>query len=329
MWSQVKDAILQNQRFVIASHIEPDGDAVGSEMAMLHFLRGLGKEAVVLSSSETPRNLRFLDPDNEIILYDPLSPPREVREAEVIFILDISTWDRIGDLGFALELAPSIKICLDHHSNNEGFADINVVDQSASATCELVYELILYTGDRLTREIATALYTGILTDSGSFRYGKTTSRTHFMAAHLISQGVDPERVHEECFAGHTWALVRLTGLAFQTLRSDCDGKVAWIKVTRGMYQASGAVREDIEHYLNTIRAIEGVVVSVLFIELRSGLVKVLLRSRDHINVNLFAQKFGGGGHRYAAGFVLQEPMEAVIRKTMEELRKIEPCMHLE
>jgi phosphoesterase RecJ-like protein len=323
MWKEVAEAIRCHKRFLVTTHIHPEGDAIGAEIALTMFLRNLGKEVTIVNSSPTPINSSFLDPDEEIKVYPQDYEKQMLAEADVVIIVDVNNWSHVGPL--SKELAPSknLRICIDHHQGTEdGFADIIASDTTAAAAGLLIYELIRHMKGEITPRIAEAVYAAIITDTGTFRFSNTTQRV-FKAAHeLLDKGIEPFEMYKQVFAKTTGS-VKLLGYVLCTMDATPDGRVAWIHATQKMFKDSGADYEDSDGLLEVVRGIRGVEFCMFFKELEGGSVKVSLRSNGNVDVYEIAKRHGGGGHRMASGMTVPGPMEQAIRTVSEECAKEE------
>ena len=258
MWKDVQRYIAGHERFVVTTHIHPDGDAIGSEIALTAFLKDLGKRVSVINSSSTARNNAFLDPKNTIMVYPGDGSVRALDEADVVFILDVNSWSHVGAFGEALRKSNKPRICIDHHQGSDGgFADVVVSDTSAAATGLLIYELILAMKGEITPVIAEAVFATLVTDTGTFRFSNTDERVFLAAAALCRLGVNPFVIHRHVFS-KTGGAVKLLGAVLNTMQSADEGKIAWIRATRQMFREAGANYEDSDGFLDVVRAIQGV-----------------------------------------------------------------------
>ncbi len=296
-----KILIEQHHRFVLTTHINPDGDGLGSELALTSLLRSRGKTVHMLNHSETPYYYGFLDPNGQIQQFDEQRHSALVHEAGVIFVLDTNQPERLGTLKpFVLE-SRAKKICIDHHLDRTEFADVYILDEDSAATSEIMYHLLEYLdGNRFTPEVATALYTGIMTDTGSFRFPRTSADLHRRVAHLIECGADPVTIYQNVYEQGTLGRLQLLGKVLSTLQTAHDGKVASLQATREMFRETETREEDTDGMINYTLSIKGVQVGLMFTELQDN-VKVGFRSKGDIAVNKLAQEFGGNGHMNAAG----------------------------
>ncbi|MDA1191297.1 MAG: bifunctional oligoribonuclease/PAP phosphatase NrnA [Candidatus Poribacteria bacterium] len=300
--------------FWLTSHIHPDPDAVGSVLAAAHWLRGMGKTVEVVLRDPAPRITHYL-PGIEWILPEPSGEARQV-----LAVLDVANRDRLGS-PLSKTLQPTgLILNIDHHATGEPFADVVCVFTDACATCELLYDLMTFAGSEITYETAQCLYSGIIGDTGNFRFSNTTPHTLEVAADLVRKGVQPNAAYEQLYGSRTEGQVQLLGMVLNTLRRHSNGDVATIRVTREMYQATGTTTEDVDGFSDYPRSVDGVKAVAFLGELKDGKIKVSLRSRDErVTVNGVAASFGGGGHAYAAGCILDAPIEDVERRVVTAL----------
>jgi len=319
MWSDIANIINRGNSFLITTHFNPDGDAVGSELALHRFLRFLGKESRIINGNPTPERYSFLDPDGEIESYSAENHQSGAFSCDAIFVLDISTLERLGPLGELVQSSRAKKICIDHHISNGRIADVNVIETGVSATGELIYDLIMSMRGWLDEKLALPLYVSILTDTGGFRFSNTNDRTHIITSHLLSVGVDPRYVHEKIYENNSAGQVRLLSRLLESFRITDDGRIAWVRVSRDVFADTGSTPDELEGMIDHLRAIEGVEICLLFLEREIGGTKVSLRSKSVFDVNLFASKFGGGGHKHAAGMVIESDLEESVERVIAEL----------
>lgn len=323
MWSEVVALIQQHNHFVLTTHVHPDGDGLGCEVALAAFLKQLGKEVAVVNSDPMPETLEFLDPQGSFRVYHPDRDHATVANSEVIFVLDSSEgWNRLGKLGEVAQDSSATTVCLDHHPGDGDFADIVVIDTTAGATGELVFELIDHMGSELTHDMAMALYVAIVTDTGSFRFGKTSPRTHRIAARLLEAGVMPHQIYSYLYEQRPLGHLHLQSQLLAQLTLAYGGRLAWSKVTQEMLERYGVDRRDITHLVDLGLSVAGVEISVLFSETRNGRVQLNFRSKGRLAVNDVAQRLGGGGHPFAAGAQVDGPLEQAIQRVLEEVRQV-------
>ena len=315
MLRRISEQISRFRRFLITSHERPDGDAIGSELALRQILEDLGKESVVYNQDRTPGNYLFL-PGSGRIVHE--LPPLEHFDAA--FILDCSDLSRIGEEALRIGTIPNL-IQIDHHLSNGGFFDTRLIDPLASSTAELIFRLIRDMGLAPTRDVATCLYTAILTDTGGFRYSNTRREALLAAADLVDSGADPQWISENVYEADPPARIRLLAAALPTLAFEEGGRVGSLVVTQKMLSDAGALPEHTEGFVEIPRSIRGVEISVLYAELPDGRFKLSLRSKGKVNVERVARVLGGGGHANAAGCRLEGALPEIRRQVMEAIRR--------
>lgn len=304
----VAEKLMAANKLLITAHVNPDGDAIGSTLALAALLRGKGKTAVVMLDDKLPKNLSFLPG------YDAIVRPEEGEkaDAEMLVILDTSL-DRIGEVAKAAEGLPVLNI--DHHISNDGKADFLYNDDRA-ATAEIIFELVERLGGGFTPEIAMPLYTGLATDTGFFKFSNTRPETMRAAARLLEAGVRPERV-SEALEEKPESVVRGQAAALQTMELSYDGRVA------GLYldKALATSLDTTEGFIDFVRVIEGVEIAVLLKEMDENFCRASVRSKG-LDVSKLAMKFGGGGHLRAAGFPVKKPLAEAKKDVLEALGEI-------
>lgn len=293
----------------LLTHIDPDGDGIGAEICLQSYLKSRGIEARVINTEPLPVRYRFLDPDGGVEVYEAARHDPFLRSADLIFVLDNSAVPRLGPLEPSVRAAAGTTICIDHHNVVENFWKINILDPDACATGELVFQIIKALGGRPDLRAAQAAYVSMVTDTGYFRFSKTSSRCHEAAAEMLAAGVHPPSVYEEVFERDSPAMVRLTGVALGGLRLEEGGRLAWVSLTWAQIAACQAETEDTSDIVNELLRIDGVRVAVLFKELSDGRTKLSFRSKGTLDVNRLAAALGGGGHTNAAGAVIDHPLE--------------------
>lgn len=313
MIPRIIDIINQNGTFLITSHERPDGDALGSELALYHMLTASGKTALVYNQDQTPGHYRFLPGAAAII--NELPPPESFDAA---FILDCSELERVGrKAGQIGKIRHMVNI--DHHVSNGGFCDVRLLDVGASSTGELIYKLSEAMALKLTPEMATNLYAAILTDTGGFCYGNTSRECLLIAGRLVEFGADPQWISENIYENTPLVKMRLLTDVLQTLTLDMNGKVGSMVVTQAALARAGALSEHADGFEDLPRTIQGVEVSILFSELEKDYFKLSLRSKGRLNVERVAGKFGGGGHLNAAGCRIRGALSTVKQWVLAEI----------
>ena len=309
MLAQVLKSIQQREAFVLTSHARPDGDAVGSVLACYQMLLQLGKRAEVVLHDGVP------------LIYRPLPFADAVRQAtevnsgyQAAIILECDSLTRTRLKG----LENCFLINIDHHSSGRPFANINWIEPRACAVAELVFALAKAAGAKVTQEMATCLYTAVLTDTGSFSYEGTDEHTFALAQELVRLGANPVKIAQNVYFSNPASKMRLLGFALTSLHRE--GKLSWMYVTRDQMQRSGGVEEDLEGLVNYALSIEGVEAAVFLRELPDGRVRMSLRSKGAINVAAIAEQFGGGGHECASGCSTNGPLRSAKESILKYLR---------
>lgn len=307
--------------FLLTTHINPDGDGIGSELALARYLKLLGKKVTILNHDPTPEVFRFLDHRGEIELFDRESTSALSDQFEVICILDANQLDRVGSVGEFIRKSSALKICIDHHLDPEEFADLYLLDDTFASTGQIVYHIITKNRDSaLPQEIVDPLYVAVMTDSGSFRFPKTDGPLHRVIAQLIDWGADPVSLYQQVYDQNTPHRIRLIGKMLANLETTNSGKVAYLIVTKEMFDETLTSEEDTDNVVNHTLTLKDVQIGLLFTEL-SGVIKISFRSRGDIHVNELAKEFGGNGHKNAAGArVFNESLQSVIRRVLEKSR---------
>jgi phosphoesterase RecJ-like protein len=314
-------ALKPGQRVCITTHVNPDGDGIGSEVGLVHLLRGQGIDAIITNPSPTPPRFGFLfedlpgiDRSGEAV--------RELRRADLIVVLDISDLNRLGMLIETVRERGVPVACVDHHVSLGVLPPgPRYVDPNAAATGELVFELAKENDWPITQAVARALYVAILTDTGGFRFSNTRPHTLRVAADLLETGVDPEQIYLEVYARAPEGRPRLFAEALQTLVVEHEYGLAWVTVPPGAIERHGVSSDDLDGVVEFPRSIEGVRMALLFREIAQGRVKVSLRSVGDVDVAAFAKPYGGGGHTKAAGLSLTGSLAEVQATVLKAARE--------
>lgn len=300
-FEQLKEIISNNNSFLISSHVNPDADAIGSELAFYFVLKKLNKKVRVINHSKTPYNLEFMDYDNVIEKYDEVKHENVFNEADVFLLLDLNQANRIVKMEIGLRNFKGIKICIDHHQEPEQIFDLIIGDTNYSATGEIIYDFIKQTNIcNLDYDIAFQLYTAIMTDTGSFRFERTTSKIHLIIAELLQFGITPIEVYNKVYNQFKYGRLKLLGESLSNIQLDDTKQIAYIIVTQEMLQKTNTNEDDVDGFVSYCLSIENVKIGILFYELNDG-IKISFRSKGNIPVNKLAKEFGGGGHINASG----------------------------
>ncbi len=315
--------VARHQVFLLTSHVNPDGDSLGSEVAMARWLRSRGKQARVLNDSPVPDAFGFLQRHDPLEAFEPELAERLFAAADALIVLDVSARQRLGRLDPLLDRHRLAVAVVDHHvSHADGFGEVNVIEPEASATGEIVYDLIRESGAELDAALAEALYVALMTDTGSFRYSNTDSPAHRMAADLLGHGLDPERIHAQVHSHASAARLRFFGEVLSALELAEDGRVVVLEAGPEQFLRHGLAGSDTEGLVDMPRSIAGVEAVALFSEAEPGKVKVSLRSTGRIVVDRLATRLGGGGHPHAAGASLAGTREQARALVLPELGRL-------
>jgi bifunctional oligoribonuclease and PAP phosphatase NrnA len=308
----VRDALIDRQRFVISSHARPDGDAIGSQMAMALALEALGKEVVIVNADPVPGPLQTLPGVDRIRVATTVG---DTFDAAII--MECGSLERTGVAG----LDQSFIVNIDHHEGNSGYGNVNWFDGTAAACAEMVFAVVEALGVTLTPALATHIYVGILTDTGSFRFSGISARTFDICRQLVEAGVNPARVARAVFDSNTLGRLKLFGAVLNTLELAEQGRIAILRIDEAMARAAGATYEDTEGLINLPLTVGAIRSSVFFKEISAREHRVSLRSKGAIDVAAVARGFGGGGHRNAAGCTVRGDYATARAAVLEPLAR--------
>lgn len=315
MLDDVLPLIRENDRFLVTTHLGPDGDALGSQLALGYFLKKLGKSVAMINSDERDHNLDWMPGVEEVEVWEgSFSQHEALTTADVAFVLDTNDEERLGKVGSLIRGSSAKTVLVDHHLKPEDWFDVLFVRKTAAATGELIYEIIdAFDPELIDETIATGLYTAIMTDTGSFRYSSVTPRLHRIVADILERGeIEPAPIHEAIHDRKSMPGLRLLGRMLNRIRLRHNGQLAYSVITQRMVEDTGATWDDKQGFVNYVLSIEGVKAALLFSEATDGS-KISFRSEADVRVDEWARHFGGGGHRNAAGaYVKRASFEKVI-----------------
>ncbi|OGC06660.1 hypothetical protein A2526_04710 [candidate division WOR-1 bacterium RIFOXYD2_FULL_36_8] len=301
----MKSIISQSKSVIIVCHVDPDGDTLGSMLAMGRILGDMGLDVLMYSPDGVPPSYLFMPGSENIMTHAPK------KEFDLMVTVDASGIDRIGQSKI---IAHKI-LNIDHHPDNTNFGDVNCVEQ-LSSTAEIVYKIAKEFFIKITPQIAIPLYVGIMTDTGSFRFPNTKPTTFLVAKELVENGANPSYLADNIYNTKTIEAIRVCNAAFSRLKHTDDRKVVWTNITREMIIDSGAKADDFTGIIDHLRTIKGIEVALLFREDKNGKIKVNFRSKGKVNVSEIAHECGGGGHILAAGCELDMSMEEAQTKVL-------------
>ncbi|HVP36305.1 MAG TPA: bifunctional oligoribonuclease/PAP phosphatase NrnA [Terriglobales bacterium] len=321
-FEQITESVKKARKVLISSHLDPDGDSLGSQLALRGWLKDSGKEVRIIDQGKIPSKYLFLDEERAIEDYD----SGEVGDwyADLVFVLECPSLDRIGEVKKLFK--PGVKIInLDHHADNTFFGGINYLDTQASALGEIIYDLLTSAGYRLNKQAATQLYAAILTDTGRFRFSNTTPKAMQIGAELIALGANPKEINNQIYYNNSNESLKLLGSLLINLETYADGRITSLVIDQQTLKELNVSKEDTEGFVDYSLFLKGAEVGVLFTQKDDSKTKVSLRSQDSYDVSALARTFGGGGHKSAAGCTVNQDLhstkELILKKIEEELLK--------
>jgi len=319
----IVSALKSANRIILTTHTRPDGDAIGSQLALGNFLRGKGKDVLMLNQDPAPYNMEWMPGADLIEVYErSLRQVEFIATADVAVILDTNVEDRLGSPGKQIRSSLAHKILIDHHTAPETWFDDEWRRESASSTAELLFEIFeAWDLDGISYDVAAPLYVAIMTDTGSFRFSNVSASLHRMVAELFDRGnIDPSVLHAEVYDKKSIEGIKLLSSVLSTIQLHQDGHIGTILVTRRMLKDSGANVEETDGFVNTVLSIEGVLIAMIFTETERG-TKVSFRSKGAYHVHKWAQSFGGGGHRNASGAFILGSLDNAFQLALEAAPK--------
>lgn len=320
--SEIAHLFNKYHNFIISSHLNLDGDALGSELALYFMLKQLKKEVRVVNRDKTPYIYEFLPGIDAIVCLDEQQDKNftlKISPETILVVLDSSNLERIGDIGININQLDIINI--DHHPSNTNFGHYNYIDTKSSSVGEILFQLGKEMNCPITKQIAIPLYTAIVTDTGSFHYANTRAETFQVAFHLVESGANPHLITNYIYHNNDISGLKLLGKALLKMKVDKESKISWTVVTRDMIEETFAKEEETEGIVDKILSIKEAQVSVLFREIKNGNIKVSLRSKGEFNVDHFSRIFGGGGHPNAAGCQIEGNIKTVTEKVIAKLKE--------
>jgi phosphoesterase RecJ-like protein len=317
-FDQIIELVKNAKNILITSHIDPDGDSLGSQLALENWIAGSGGKVRVINQGRIPQRYLFLDIKRVIENLDDLSNP--AGEADLVLVLECSNLERAGKVKELIAEDARI-INIDHHSDNSTFGSLNYIDAKVGALGEIVYELITYAGYRMNREVATQLYAAILTDTGRFSFSSTTAKTLRICSELIELGADHKEINSQIYYNSSEPALRLLGFALQNLETFEQGKISFMVIGQDSLKNFGASTEELEGFVDYSLFLKGAKVGVLFKQKGKDLTKVSLRSQDSFDVSSLARFFGGGGHKNAAGCSIKKDLESTKELILKKIKE--------
>ncbi len=319
-FEEISRLIEDNNNFIITAHETPDGDAIGSECAMNLFLERLNKKSYIINADPMAKKYSFLDPDNRVSVLSEVQIPDNLSEYTLL-ILDTNDIENIGEV--SKEILPYVGryFIIDHHESDDEIISNNLIESNASSTCEIIYDLISSMNVKMDMSIANAIYVGIVYDTGSFIYPKTTAKTFLIAHELVKTGVNPNYIYSKIYESNSISALKLQSKVLSSLELYYGQKVAVQTMLKEDLEECSAHYEESDTLINIPLKSEAIKVSVFFKENEDGILRCSLRSKGNIDVAEIAQSYGGGGHKTAAGFKSKDPLDIIKIKVLDRLKK--------
>ena len=322
-FSNVIEYLRSAENIVITTHIKPDGDAIGSAMALYYALKDMGKSVnIILNGSDCPIKYNFLPESQNIEQYKKNIHNTILHSADAIILVDLSDLSRVQNMNTPISQSPAKKILIDHHINPDKF-DYVCSDENAIATGEIIFALLKEANVKITKSISDALYCAIYTDSGGFRFPKTTPRTHLIATSLLESGTKPNEIYDYIYNQNSLAKIHIHGMSMASMETFLDGQLTFIIITKEMLKQTNCTNEDTEELVQVALSIKETQVAIMIREyVKTNELKISLRSKGDINIQPIAVKFGGGGHINAAGCSLENiSIKEAKQILIEEIKK--------
>ncbi len=318
-WKPFVELVAQHESFVLHTHLRSDCDALGSELGMWAALRELGKKVRIVNGDAPPPHIAFVDPDHRVEVLGDGVTAADISDDHIDcrMLLDTSAWQQMGPLAEIWKASNATKIVIDHHVSGDDLGAHVFKQTTSESNGRLVMQAIEALGATLTKAVATQLYTAMATDTGWFRFASVTSDTLAAAAKLVAAGAEPASVFSQLYERSTKARVQLHGRIMANMQVARSGRFAWATATLADFAATGAEQSDTEDVVNRLLTVDGVVAAALFVEAEPNLTKVSLRSRTHFDVSAIAEKFGGGGHKAAAGVRIDAPLASALQSVID------------
>lgn len=315
------DALEGSRKVVLTTHITPDGDGLGSALALLRYLRRNGKSAQVINCSVPPGDLRWLYGKGELSIFNGATEAKALAEADLLIATDLGGAQRLGTMLDPFRKAAGRKALIDHHLYEDDLFQLRCVDTGASSSAEIVYRILTALDAEITADLAVPLYVGLMTDTGSFSYGSTSPASHRMAAALVEAGVQPQEIWFRMACQIPLGKMRCLGLLLARLSTEMDGRLVSASADRDFLARNDTLPRDAFEVVNYFLRVKGVEAGAFFLEVARDLTKVSLRSAGRVDVGRLAAARGGGGHRHASGLTVPLPLQDAQQSILAELRR--------
>jgi phosphoesterase RecJ-like protein len=323
-WKKIYQEIEKADSIMLTTHENPDGDGIGSIVALYQHLLVKNKRCRILLTSKLPEEFKFLDPDEKFEIFDEIKHTEWLSKVDLSILLDIGNYTRTGRMWNVIQKNGTTVVNIDHHPYPNGHPfTINVSDINASATGELIYSYLkAIDPDCLSKKVYEAIYIAIMTDTGSFSYNNTNVLCHEIAAHAIKAGVDTAKIHQKIYGSSSRPRIKLLAAVATNLQFTYNGKLVWFKITKEMMKKANAGKDDVDGFTDFARSIKGVEVSLMVFENADNSCRINFRSKGYYSINKIAQYFGGGGHSFAAGAKVSGKISDVTLKVVDKTIEI-------
>jgi phosphoesterase RecJ-like protein len=320
-WPRFVELIRAHRRFLLTSHVRPDCDALGSELGMAGVLEVLGKDVLIVNAQKTQPNLQWIDPGRRLKTLGTDVQLADLQAIDVLMVLDTSAWAQLGDMAIVVRSTAAKKMVLDHHVSQDDLGAEAFKNPQAEATGRLVLEAAAQLGVKLTAAIAAPLFAALATDTGWFRFASTTGDTYRFAGQLVDAGARPSEIYRQLYEQDTLARLQLIGRTLGRAQGEFDGRLVHTAVFQDDFKSTGALPTDTEDVVNMTLTVAGTEVAVILVEQTDGKFKVSFRSRSAVDCSKLAEVFGGGGHKAAAGAMVDGPYDAAQRRVLDAVRQ--------
>lgn len=320
-WSRFVEIVRNHERFVLTTHVRPDGDALGSQLSLGLALEGLGKDVLLANGFAVPRALQFLSQFGRFRQLGVDVAPEVIESYQVLIVLDTTAWAQLGPMADVIRHTRLRKVVIDHHVSGDDLGAELFKSEEAEATGRLVIEAAEQLGAPLTAAGATAAFVALATDTGWFRFASTRDETYRLAARLVEAGAAPAKVYQSLYENDSPGRLRLMGRAMQRVQTELGGRLIYTWLEQADFEAAGAVPADSEDLINLTLAVGGTQAAVILVEQAGGNFKISFRSRCALDCAAVAEQFGGGGHKVAAGATLPGPLNSARRQTLDAVRR--------
>lgn len=319
LFDRLKKIIDDHETFLITTHILPDGDGLGAEIALASYLKSLNKKCDIINFDTAPEKFSFLDPDSEIQTWN---KNKSLPKVQMVFAVDVNDIKRTGPLSQELEKNETKIIFIDHHLSSEALKKNHVIHEDISSMGEFLYGFFKHVGAEITPKMALALYTSIYTDTNMFQHRKARAYSHEICADLVRRGVDTEMVFQKIHQTKSLNEMHLLGQILNQVQTTPNGKIGWVSVSQELQKKYQAKAEDTEGFVDYLLILKDVEIALLFREEKNKLIKVSGRSKGNIDLHSTFEKLGGGGHMFEVGLLRKGTLEEVISDVMKEIKKL-------